>query len=289
MKLLRNLTIIVILLIKANDLWAGSLVYGAKEGYISDVVSEKYLIVYEIPMVHKPTGTGKSLNKILFDPKLTKEFKVRYEQNFGFTDIQRNFNAPNQFAEQEYQPGVWVTPQEDQDRRQAYGNYVVKRLTEHHMDLYFKSNPKVRPIYELKDKISNVDLEVSKGYKVHMRYSYSGNFLNLTLDNPYDIRSRLTLEMDPNSVGPTEILETRMNLSIDVTPVVSVSTDYTFNDGDLTLIGSRKLNKQLYATVTGVADTRSGTGVINQDNTTTVTNLNYESEKRILVGLSWSN
>lgn len=265
------------------------LTYGSKDGYTYDIVKERHTLVYEIPLVTRPKSDQVSLKKIIFVPRLTKEFKERYEQSFGYSDIQRNFAAPNQYAEQEYQPGVWVTPEEDQEKRQAFGNYIVKRLTEHHVDEYFKSNPSVRPIYELKEKISKVDLEVKKGYKVHMRYSYSGNYLNLKIDNPYDVQSRITLEMNPDKVGPAEINETRLYFAYNLNPITTVSTDYTINDGDVSLIGSRYLGNNLVATITGIADVKSGGSIDNTLKFTSDNEPEIEGEKKILIGLTWSN
>ncbi len=271
-----------------TELYAGEVLHGHRDGYIVDISKEKYTRIYEIPLVTRPNREVKPLNKIIFAPNLTKEFKMRYEQTFGYTDIQRNLNAPNQHAEQEYLPGVWVTPVEDQERRQAFGNYMIKRLSEHHVDNYIKSNPSIRPVYELKERVSNLDLEVKKGYKVKINYSFSGNFLNLYVDNPYDVKTRLTMEMDPNKVGPTEVYETRLFIGYGLTSQVTVSTDYTFVDGDLSLIGTRYLGNNLYATITGVADTREGNGNLNRE----VLNLQQqalEGERKLLLGLTWTN
>ena len=264
------------------------LTYGSRDGYTYDIEKERYTRVYEIPLVTKPHNDEKPLKKIIFAPRLTKEFKERYEQSFGYTDIQRNIAAPNQYAEQEYQPGVWVTPEEDQEKRQAFGNYMVKRLTEHHVDQYFKSNPAVRPVYELKERISKVDLEVRKGYKVHIRYSYSGNYLNLKIDNPYDVHSRVTLEMNPDKVGPSDINEARLYFGYDLNSLLSFSTDYTINDGDLSLIGTRYMGNNVYATLTGIADLKQGGDT---DNSLAFTDeqQEIEGEKRILLGLTWSH
>ena len=262
--------------------------YGSRDGYTYDIEKERNTRVYDIQLVVKPKAKSEDLDKVIFAPKLTREFKERYEQTFGFTDIERNYDSPNQYAEQEYQPGVWVTPEEDQERRQAYGNYIVKRLTEHHVDQYFKTNPKMRPVYELKERVSKLDLEVRKGYKVRLRYSFSGNFLNIRVENPYDIRSRVTLEMDPDSTGPSEVNEARLNFGYNITPILSVSTDYKINDGDLSIIGSRYMGSNLYATITGTSDLREGGGV-DASTLDTSTLQDIEGESRLLFGITWTN
>ncbi|MCB0355465.1 MAG: hypothetical protein KDD40_00570 [Bdellovibrionales bacterium] len=279
--------LLIILLGLSQSAWAIPLSYGSRDGYTYDIAKERYTRVYEIPLVTKPHTQESSLKKIIFVPKLTREFKERYEQTFGYTDIQRNIAAPNQYAEQEYQPGVWVTPEEDQQKRQAFGNYMVKRLTEHHVDQYFKSNPSVRPIYELKERISNVDLQVRKGYRVHIRYSYSGNYLNFKIDNPYDVKSRVTLEMDPDKVGPSNINETRFYMGYNLTKELEISTDYTLRDGDLSLIGSQYLGNNVYATLTGVADTRKGG--VEESAFQPIDQNELDGEKKILIGLTWTH
>lgn len=279
----------LIFLFNLESLWASSATYGMKVGYILDVAVERTNRVYEIQLVSEPFPEEVELKKMFFVPRLNKEFKERFEQTFGFTDIERNISAPNQYAEQEYQPGVWVTPEEDQLRREAFGNYMVKRLTEHHVDEYVKSNPAVRPVYELKERVSNVKLEVKKGYRVNIRYNFSGNFLNVKVDNPYDIESRLTLQMNPEQVGPSEILETRLYLGYEINREIAVSTDYAFYDGDLILIGSRNMGNNVSVTLTGSADLKESQRNLIQNALLTNRQLDIEGEKRLLLGLTWTN
>ena len=50
-----------------------------------------------------------------------------------------------------------------------YGQYVLRRLSEYHVDNFAKSDPSVRPLWEAKEKLSKVNVQVQK-VKVDMEY-----------------------------------------------------------------------------------------------------------------------
>ena len=266
------------LMVLAIMLWAPVIVLAGNvevwEGYTFDVAKERNIIVEEISLVTPPKEEP-PIKEAIFDSRLTREFSTRYEQEFGKTSIERNADAHNSFAEREYSAGVFVSLEEDQRRKGVFGDYLIKRLVEHHVDNYVKSNPKVRPIYELKDRISNVKLEVRKGYRVKLRYNYSGNYLDINIDNPYDVKTNLTLEMDPDSFGPSDVVETRIFFSYPVKKNLSVASDYTFDDGIWVLSGYKSLSSNMVASITGKTYT-NGTGKSGRD-------------RRILFGITWSN
>ena len=280
---MRLLIFAIYILLGLNSVsFAGEIgpVWGLKEGYILDVQEERWERTYELSLVRKPKQ-GKPLHQKIFDPALKREFKQRYEQRFGFTDIDRNINTPNRYAEQEYTAGVWVTPEEDQRLRQQFGEYMVKRLGEHHVDAYFKSNPSVRPVYELKERISKVKVKVRKGYNLRINYSYSGNYLNLRMENPFEIYTRVTLEMDPDNFGPSDIQETRLYLSYPVKKDLSVATDYRVEAEYLSLIGKKAVSRNLATTITGSTRNLTEAEIAKHNG--------IEHDQRLILGLSWDH
>lgn len=243
--------------------------------YISDIQSEydNQGETQEIVIV-KPETPNQSLSDVIFDKKLTKEFQSRYEYEFGRTAFEQNADIPLRYEEYITADNQLISAQEDIQRRQVFGEYIVKRLSEHHIDEYVKSNPSTRPMFELKERISHLNMSVKKGYRLKMHYSYSGNYMDFKLDNPYDIKTKLTLEMNPGGLGPSHIYETQLSLEYPLEKTVSLASDYKFDDGILKLVAKKSLSPTTSASLSGSTFTKSE-GVSARD-------------QRLLIGFSWS-
>lgn len=222
-------------------------------GYISNVEEEKNTRVVEINLVAPPLNPYASVQWNVFDEELTAEFKTRYEERFGRSETERNFISPGRFDEYEYQTGVSVSLEEDQRRKRVFGEFMMKRLAEHHIDQYAKSKPAFKSVYELKERISNATVEVKKGYKVRLRYSFSGNYILMRFENPYDIQTAVTLEMDPSQFGPGEVQETILSVGYPVRPTIHLDADFRVNSGDYSVVASKWLSSDMAATVTGAS------------------------------------
>lgn len=239
--------------------------YGAHPGYITDVQKEKHTIDVEVVLIDEPQELEKS--REIFDEKLTKEFRQQFEYKFGATEMEQSLNSPGRYDDYYYFTGKTVSLKEYQDEQRSFGEYMGRRLVEHHVDRWAKANPKFKPVYELKDKVTNLKLEVKKGYKVDVRYSLSGNHLDLILDNPYNWDSRLRIE------GSGE--ETIISIGGPVNTKWSVSGLSKFGDGILQIIGTRSINPSLSLSITGSTDSKEEGELEKQD--------------LILVGFSYSN
>ncbi|MCB0407175.1 MAG: hypothetical protein KDD34_03160 [Bdellovibrionales bacterium] len=243
-------------------------------GYVSDVEEERLTRNVEMNLVSPPVDNYSNNNWVVFDDELTKEFQHRYEERFGRSDAERNIVSPGRFDQFEYQTGVSVSVEEDQKRKRVFGEFMMKRLTEHHLDQYAKSKPAFKSVYELKEKISNATVEVQKGYKVRLRYSYSGNYLLLRVENPYEIRTAVTMEMDPSQFGPSEVQETILSVGYSLGNGYDIDTHLKVNSGDYSVVGSKSLAPNMAATLTAASYSQQ----VDRP----------EAEDLILLGFTWN-
>jgi hypothetical protein len=271
-------------LIFSSPAWAGELgpvaVVGMRPGYLADVKQERELRDVEMVLVPPPARSDADmmLGRPLFDAKLTKEFQNQYETRFGRTEAERNLGASNRFTFFEYPGGKMENIDAHTKRQRQFGEFMMRRLSEHHIDLYAKSNPDVRPIYELKEKIANVDVKVRKGYKVRLHYSYSGNILDAKLENPYEVESKVAFQMG-NNMGPSQVERTIFSLTYPISKITSVSAFHELDwTSSTSLMGARKLTRSLSTTLTatqnGPVDRDQGRASPRQD--------------LVLLGLSWT-
>ncbi|MGE0761977.1 MAG: hypothetical protein AB7N80_01735 [Bdellovibrionales bacterium] len=226
-------------------------VLGGRPGYLTTVSREREQRDVEMVIIPPPPKTNALLlGRPLVDPKLTREFQNQYETRFGRSEVERNYNSSNRFTFYEYPGGRLENLETHEQRQRQFGEFMFRRLTEHHVDQYAKSNPDIRPIYELKDRIANIDVKVRQGYKLRFKYSYSGNFLDVRLENPYDIATKVSFQMG-SGFGPSNVERTIYSLSY---PVSKITTISAFQEVDArtstSLMGARRLNKTLSATLT---------------------------------------
>ena len=63
-------------------------------GYVADIRMEREQKTEELVWIQKPSE-DKALRDRIFNDRLSREFRERYEQRFGQTEIERVFLAPN--------------------------------------------------------------------------------------------------------------------------------------------------------------------------------------------------
>lgn len=263
---------------------------GSHPGYVSSVAGERNQRVVELVIVSIPEENMEApMRDRIFDERLTREFREKYEERFGRTDAERNIVSPSRYDEYEYSSGVSVTIEEDQRNRREFGEYMVRRLTEHHVDQFARSSPTMRPVYEVKEQISNVDMEVRQGYKVNARYSFSGNFLDVRMENPLKVDTKLTFQMNPAGFGPSEVQETLLTVGYPVQRDIYLATYYAASAGTISLVGTKTLRPGLSFSVQGTKDIPSSsdgsittTPVAGRDDTGDKQNL-------VLLGLTWTH
>lgn len=249
-------TILVAAFVAAAPAVAGSEYLEAHPGYLQSVENERHRVAKEIVIVPPDTSAEASLRDRIFNDELTREFQRKYEDRFGRTQTEQ-FTATSRFYETERQLYTNRTVEEEFYEQQKFGNFMMKRLTEYHVDRYMRSNPSVRPMYELKERMSNLNLQVRKNYKVKIKYSLSSNDLDLYLENPYKIENRISWRSSD---------ETALVLGYPVTKTITFKSDYVIEKDNWVVSGVKRLDRNW---------------------STSLTNSKTDIENKVLLGLNW--
>ena len=246
------------------------------EGYLASVKEERRARIVEMLMVSPPPKEkGPLMADVIFDARLKREFQKRYTTEFGTTQFERNVETPTRYDQFQYSNGTRVTEQEYEEKKQRFGEYMVRRLTEHHVDGYLKTNPSTKQIYVLKEKLSKIQLKVKQGYNVKLNYSFSANVFTVELKNPYEIENQVLFQMNPDSTGPSEVTEAIWTVGVPLKNKIKLYTNYKAQDGIVDLVGVRPLSRTLSASLTGTTYTKDEGESIR--------------EHRLLFALSWTN
>jgi hypothetical protein len=246
----------------ADDEPAGPGAYGAHHGYLSDVKEERNRREIEMVMLARPKENTKPLSEVIFNQKLSKEFQTQYQSRFGQTQAEQVINTQARSDEYNYYTGQNVTIQEYQKRQKEFGEYMTRRLIEYHVDDWAKNDPQFRPVYAVKEKMSNLSVAVKKGYKFKWKYNFAGPNMELRLENPYDIETKVRLEMTGILSSPTETI---YSLGIPVTNKVYASAIHRSTDQFSQLIFSRPLTRSISGWISGSWDASNAGLNIKQD------------------------
>lgn len=246
-------------------------VFGKHHGYVFDVEEERNKRDIEMVMLEKPKHDEKPATDVIFNEKLTKEFQQQYKYRFGQTSAEQIFNSPSRSDGYSYYTGVTVGIQEYQKYQQQFAEYMSRRLIEFHVDDWAKKDPDFRPVYELKDKVSSLNVDV-KSYKFKWKYNFSGPHMDFSLENPYGVDTKVRVEMNGIVSAPDEII---YSLGFPVSPRVYVQAVHKQEDGIYQLIGTRRLTKSISTSLTCMTDQSDKGESVKQD--------------LYLVGLSWSD
>ena len=197
-----------------------------------------------IPQIRKePT-----LQEVIFSP-LSQEFKEKYRERFGELDTSSmNYLYPEYGGSSE---NPQVLEAEDRKRRE-FAEYMTKRLVEYHVDNYMKTQPQMRPVMEVKQKIQNVKVEVTKDVRANIQYNFAGNSADVILDNPW-CDSKLSLEMDPHAFGPTSPRETRVWLGKNINSHLRLNSNFALTDGIALAEMLRSFNRYHIGTSVGIS------------------------------------
>ncbi|PWU12844.1 MAG: hypothetical protein C5B49_15600 [Bdellovibrio sp.] len=153
-------------------------------GYISDIESEREDQYSDVLLSPPEVKMNLDLRSRIFTGQLIKEFRTRYQEKFGYVDTDGMAFAADRLTGGAEGGGAMQDMQAQNEERRKYAEYVVKRLGEWHFDQYMKSDPSMRPVYEAKEKLSHVQLEVAQETKVQAKYSISDNSVEVEVANP---------------------------------------------------------------------------------------------------------
>lgn len=248
------------MLLVAPLTYAGSEYLQAHPGYLSTVGGERYRVAKEVLIVPPQEDEGPSLHEQIFDEEITEDITRRYEDKFGRTRAQQytDLSITTRFYADERFPDINRTIEENQEEQRKFGNFFIKRLVEHHVDNYVKTNPKTRPVYELKEKVSNLNVTVKDQYKLRFKYSLSSGDTDIYLKNPYDLENRISIRGSD---------ETAIVLGYPISKTIRLKADYIIENSHSILSAVKRLNGGW---------------------TTSITSTNNDEENKVLWGFSWS-
>ncbi len=229
----------------------------ASPGYVSNVAAEKAERFYEV-YLFASNPKSRSLQDMIFSP-LSKEFKERYLEKFGGVDSESIVYHSGNFSQfdQNFQQAIGV--EAENRKRKEFAEYMIKRLTEYHVDNYLKTEPQMRPLMEVKQRVQNIKVEVSKQVRLNIQYNFAGNNLDLIADNPW-CDSKLAIEMDPHSFLPTAPRETRIWLGKDLNRQLRLNSQVAVTDGILGFDLSRSITHWHILTTLGASTAFKGGG-----------------------------
>lgn len=246
-------------------------VYGEHYGYLFEVQEERNKRDLEMVMLEQPKPPPKPLQEKIFDEKLSKEFQQQYQYRFGQSQAEQVLNSVTRSDGYTYYSGQNVTVAQYQLYQQQFAEYMGRRLVEYHVDNWVRNDPQLRPVYELKEKVSNVNVPLRKGYKFKWKYNFAGPNMEFKLENPYDVDVRMRYEMVGVVSTPTEVI---YSLGYQLTRKVYMSLYHTQEDGVYQITFSRPLTRQWSTSITYSTDTNNSGATVNQE--------------LILLGFSWS-
>jgi hypothetical protein len=217
------------------------------DGYISSLDQEIIQPMSELVLVSKPEALREKGSEVVFTSSLHKEFRDRYRDQFGFTEAQQFLNDPVDVQFYGQARGYSIQEEQHRENRRKFGEYVMKRTVEFHADNYFKSDPQLRAVYEVKERLSNLDVKVNETTKLNTNYSFAGNYVTTTLENPY-INSQVRLEMAGTTPGA--INETQASLYRGITPSTNGEVYYKFNEQKYSLVGRKRFTDKIETSMT---------------------------------------
>lgn len=225
------------------------------EGYVSSLDEEKNHEYVEIMLPQDPIPIlpTKSWAKRIFDDDvLAREFKERYERQFGRTEAEQAQNISNPFVFVDlFNPQGQAyrgTAIEDQTQRQKFAEYMVRRMFEHNVDKFVKNEPAIRPLFEIKERISHADVAVAPGYSMSINYNFSSNNLYLKALNPYAI-VEFQLEMNQSKTGG-EAVEQHYRVGRQLTKTISMNLYYKQFDGIISCVARQDVTPNRTYTLT---------------------------------------
>jgi hypothetical protein len=244
--------------------------YGLHHGYLMDVKEERDRRDIEMVMLPKPKHSEKPLSEVIWNQQLTREFQANYQYRFGQSLAEQVLNSQARQEDYSTHTGQSVTIYEYQKQQRAFGEYMARRLVEFHVDNWAKKDPAFAPVYALKEKVSNLNMTVKKGYKVRWKYNFAGPNMEFKLQNPYDIEAKIRYEMSGVLSAPDETI---YSVGAPVTDRIYMSALHRQVDQLYQLVVSRLMTKNISMSLTGSFDSSNEGQSMKQD--------------LYLVGLSW--
>lgn len=167
----------------------------SRNGYEEESIPENEEvgeILYAIP---DPQKNDSTLNEYIFTDKLSREFEQRYAEQFGRSSPEIIYTR-TPYLTSNYTEGQSLTFDEEeyQERQRDFGNFMLKRLVEFHIQNEAKTNPQLKAVNNVKESVEKVDVSFSDNFKLRAKYHISSNTARFSMMNPYlDFTMRMEL------------------------------------------------------------------------------------------------
>lgn len=233
----------------AHQLHRERLVRDSKAGAFTwDVAAEKLAPAPEKLILPSAPEGRSSIHHLIFNPVLTKEFTLRYEERFGRTTAEQTYNVfSNPYMAIRTSQGFELTAVQASDSQRQYGEYMMRRLAEWHADNAMRNSKSLRAVAEIKDRYSRADVQVAPGYKIQANYSIGNNAVDVVFDNPWVLlRARIEMLMSETFITMGRTFG-----------VWRAETHWSYNDGVVKLVTSRPLRPGLSMSFMGSTPLKS--------------------------------
>lgn len=220
--------------------------------YVEDARTEDHDVGVPLELIPVPDVIlrQRAFKDKIFDHKLTLEFQQRYKEQFGSTDVEVTYRDRSRLDYVQGPNGELISYRQNDERELAFGNYMFRRMGEYHFENISKTEENLRQVQAVKERVTNYEVSIAKGYGVKSNYSISGNFFDVNFINPY-IGSRARLEMDPKQFGPGKVRETRIALNKDLTRSISMESNILIVDGIISVVTRKRLTPLSHVSLTG--------------------------------------
>lgn len=139
----------------------------------------------ETPLITRTQAVPLQYTPKVFDRKLSREFKDRYERTFGDTHLEQAHRLPIMGSETRVSFRHLHRPEESLEKQQAFGEYMAMRLAEHHVDLYLKGSETGKAFHEMKERVENTQVRLGPSTRLKTRYLLLSQQLDVSFENPF--------------------------------------------------------------------------------------------------------
>ena len=228
-----------------------------------------------------------TLEEKVFSEEIVEEIKDEYTKEFGPMNFEGDWKSGPLGVE--YFNGMWVISQERALRERNFGEYITRKLSEHHASAYLKSRASFKKVYVFKERVSRLSVPLKDKYTLKLKYLYSGNYLRAQINNPYKIRNQLILQMDRKSWNPIVMEDIIFHLGYPIFKQVTLDSRYRVRQKSLKVIGQYKISPSLRFFMFGVYGFINDSDFFKELDLHKFLDYNGDFEKQIFLGVSWFN
>ena len=209
--------LLIILTVYSWSVQAGLPSIEVVPGYTDQPLMERHhdYEPFEVPLEVMKEQTRASIEMTyspqVFNPRLSRELRGRYRRTFGDGEFEHSHRLPVVGGEDYWAFRQYHLPRRQLELERNFGEYVVRRLGEHHLDAYLQESPQGQVVYEAKERVQNANFSVSESVRIRARYSIITEQVDVSITHPV-LESRIL--WDPSSTSPYLLLTRNMTQTL---------------------------------------------------------------------------